>query len=301
MLFRPAERKDRRIIVSSLAMNRIVLVLISSIILLGGMLWLLSGNDSRVELGRPSNNESPILLYCAASNRAVVEAVAAKYKAEFGRSVHVQYGASQTLLSSLQVSGVGDLYLPADDEYIELGRKAELVDEVIPVAKMKAVLAVAKGNPKKLIKLDDLLRKDVRFVQVNPDAAAIGRISRNRLQESGWWDKLQKASIGDRTTVTDVANDVVIGAADVGIVYDVVVHSFPQLEAVEVPELESAVSDVAVGVLRSTKNSQAALHFARYLAAKDRGLKHFAENGYDVVEGDIWEDVPSLAIYAARC
>ena len=63
------------------------------------------------------------MLFCAASNRAVMEAIRADYEREFGRSIQIQYGASQTLLSSMEVSGSGDLYLPADDSFLEIARE----------------------------------------------------------------------------------------------------------------------------------------------------------------------------------
>ncbi len=59
----------------------------------------------------------------AASNRAVMEAIIAQYKEECGREVQVQFGPSQTLLSSLEVSGKGDLFLPADSSYVDMAKK----------------------------------------------------------------------------------------------------------------------------------------------------------------------------------
>ncbi|NJK32596.1 MAG: solute-binding protein [Deltaproteobacteria bacterium] len=63
----------------------------------------------------------------------------------------------------------------------------------------------------------DLLRKDVRLVQANPDAAAIGKVTRDVLQSAELWEQLDAATAGYRTTVNDVANDVLIGAADAGL------------------------------------------------------------------------------------
>ncbi len=48
-----------------------------------------------------------VMLFCAASNRAVMEQIVADYAKEFGRQVEIQYGASQTLLSQLEVSQAG--------------------------------------------------------------------------------------------------------------------------------------------------------------------------------------------------
>ena len=49
------------------------------------------------------------------------------YASEFGRQVDIQFGPSQTLLSQMEVSAVGDLYLPADDSFLEMAREKQLV------------------------------------------------------------------------------------------------------------------------------------------------------------------------------
>ncbi len=276
-------------------MNRILVCLISSVIALGAMFWLLSDDRSRVI---QTDREKSLVVYCAASNRSVIEEIIADYRKECGRLVQVQYGPSQTLLASIQVNNTGDLYIPADDSFIDLAKKASLVDEVLPIGKMRAVIAVAKGNPRQIASLEDLLKPDVRYVQANPEAAAIGKVTKKALQASGMWERLKNASKGERLTVNDVASDVAIGVADAGIVYDAVVHGNPKLDTVSVPELEPVTSNVAVGVLRSTKNPAAALHFARFLTAKDRGLVRYNSHGFETLQGDVWEDTPKLAIFA---
>ena len=47
---------------------------------------------------------TPTMLYCAASNRAVMEAIKSDYQKETGRTLEIQYGPSQTLLGSIEVS-----------------------------------------------------------------------------------------------------------------------------------------------------------------------------------------------------
>ena len=116
--------------------------------------------------------------------------------------------------------------------------------------------------------------------------------------EAGLWNDLDSATTAYRTTVTEAANDVLVNAADAAIVYDAVLHTYPDLEYVEIPELEPAVSQVSVGVIKTTKQPRAALHFARYLSARDRGLKHYAEHGFRVSRGDKWSDVPELKLFA---
>ena len=273
-------------------MNRTSFAMLTSLIALIAMVLMLRESKPLAEAG------NPIIVFCAASNRAVFEAIRADYEKEFQRAVQVQYGPSQTLLSSIEVSRTGDLFLPADDGYLEIGRKKNLIAEQIPLATMRAVVAVPKGNPRGIASFADLLKSGVRIVQANPDAAAIGRITRATLQPTSQWESLDKATTAYRTTVSDVANDLVVGAADAGIVYDAVLHEYPQLEAVHIVELESAVSPVAIGVVASSRQPAIALHFARFVAATDRGLKHYAEHGFQVTTGDEWADVPEVSLFA---
>lgn len=273
-------------------MNRTILLMLGSVVLFGGLILALTRTD-------PSpSGDHPVMLFCAASNRAVMEAIRADYEREFGTSVQIQYGASQSLLTSMELSGSGDLYLPADDSFIEIAGEKDLIAEVLPIARMQAVVAVARDNPKSIHEFSDLLREEVRIVQANPDAAAVAKLTRQLLREQNLWDELDQATIGYRLTVTDVANDIVVGAADAGIVYDAVLHTFPDLEYVELPELKAGGSQVSIGVIATTKHPQAALHFARYVAASDRGLKHYAKHQFRVSGGDLWAPVPELSVFA---
>jgi molybdenum ABC transporter molybdate-binding protein len=240
----------------------------------------------------------PLVIYCAASNKSVLEAIRADYERDYKTSLQIQYGPSQTLLASIEVSGGGDLYLPADDSYLGLARDRNLIADEIPLATMQAVVAVPKGNPKRIARLVDLLRPDVRVAQASPEAAAIGKLTRNVLAASGNWDKLHSQTTVYKTTVNEVANDVKVGAVDVGIVFDAVLHDYDTLEAVLLPELAGAKADIAVGVLTSSHQTRQAMRFARYLAARDRGLARYREFGFQPVDGDAWSEQPEITLYS---
>lgn len=284
-------------------MNKTLAALIGSVVVVVAMIaWLIRSDAPRPSGDQQTSSDGakrdPLILFCAASNRPVMDDVCAAYQKEFGREVHVQYGPSQTLLSSVEITETGDLFLPADDSYIDMALDRKLVDEVLPLALMQAVVAVRKGNPKNIQSFDDLLRKDVRLVQASPDAAAIGMLTRKTLTESGQWDELKQATAAFRTTVTDAANDLVVDAADAAIIYDVLLHTYPTLDAVTLPEIGPASANISIGVIHTTRRPQAALHFARFAAARDRGLTHYAEHGFTTRPGDVWSETPELTVFA---
>src|SRR5262249_10393789 len=168
-----------------------------------------------------------------------------------------------------------DLYLPADDSYTRLAQEKELLAEVFPLAEMKAVLLVRPGNPKKVTTWDDLLREGVKLGQANPDAAAIGKLTRDRLRPNGLWEPLKARTAIFQGTVNEVANAVKTGSLDAGIVWDAVAFQYPEFAVVRLPELEGVTARVELAVLKRSTQPTAALRFARYVAAKDKGLKDF--------------------------
>lgn len=280
-------------------MSRQTIILLVSVVILGVSGLYLTRDSFRLgSITGPDKGNAPVVLYCAASNKAVIENIRQAYEKEFGRSIQVQYGPSQTLLSTIEVSNVADLYLPADDSYIDMGTAKNLLSESIPIATMQGVVAVRRGNPKNIAKLQDLLRDDVRFVQSSPDASAIGKLTRDILGKSQQWDLLAKKTAAFRTTVTDVANDLLVGAADAGVVYDSVLSTYPDLEFIRLPELDPIVSHVAVACVSKSAQPQAALHFARYVASRDRGQKEYAKFGFQLLPGDMWSDRPELTVFA---
>ena len=246
-----------------------------------------------------SGKEKPeLMLYCAAGMKPPVEKIVKQYEKEYGVDVMVQYGGSGTLLSNIRVVKNGDLYLAADKSYIEKAREYGLIDEVMDVAHLTPVIIVKKGNPKNIHSLKDLLRDDVRLCIANPSAASVGRLTQKMLEENGMWDKVQKNIKVLKPTVNDVANDVKIGSVDAGIVWDATGNQYSGLENIPVPEFKKHTQTVSVAILKSTKDPTAALKFARYLTARDRGLEVFREFKYEPVEGDIWEETPKIVFYS---
>lgn len=265
------------------------------------LLMGLARQGRRTATGASAAGFEGLFFYCAAGMQAPVESIVAEYGEQYGVAVQVQYGGSATLLSQLDMAGTGDLYLAGDDGYADLAHERGLVDEQIPVASMRPVLAVKKGNPKNIESIEDLLRDDIRVALGSPDQAAIGQKTRRLLEDAGHWKAIEQQVTRTgvfKPTVPEVANDVKLGSVDVGIVWDSTAAQYPELEAVRTPELDRGLAHITIGVLSSSKTPTAALKFARFLSARDRGLKYFAETGYEPVDGDVWEETPEITFFA---
>ncbi|MCZ6792929.1 MAG: substrate-binding domain-containing protein [Planctomycetota bacterium] len=256
--------------------------------------WLVRGSLPETHV----SSDRPLIFFCAAGMMPPVELAKKAYEEEFGRQVQIQYGGSGTLLSNLQVAGKVDLYLAADSSYIDIARERGLVAESIPLAYLRPVIAVRKGNPRNILGIDDLLRSDVAFALANPDAAAVGRVTRSVLEKSGRWEAIRERTRVLKPTVMDLANDLKLGAVDAAVIWDATANQYDEIDIVSVPEFHAVEREITVGIATASEDPRGALHFARYLGAPEKGLRYFREKGYRPAEGDSWADVPELVLYS---
>jgi len=270
-------------------MNRkaTALALLVAALSLGGLAWK--------QMQTPSAS-SEITVYCAAGLKKPVEAAAMQYEKETGTKVNLQYGGTGTLLSQIQVAKRGDLFIAADDGSLADARKLDVIREVLPVALQHPVLAVRKGNPKGIAKLDDLLQDGIKFALPNPEAASIGKVSK-RILGSRWNSFASKASVM-KPTVTEIAADVTLGAVDAAIVWDSTVPQFKDTEAVEVTELSGHSEKASAAALSFSKQPSVALKFARFLSAPEKGGPVFQQHGYKPAAGDKWAAKPEMLLYS---
>jgi molybdenum ABC transporter molybdate-binding protein len=273
------------------------LVMLASLVVLGLLVASLF-TPGPVTSTSSEEYRQPLVVYCAASNKSVMEAIRSDYEAKYSVPLQIQYGPSQTLLASIQVTGAADLFLPADDSYLALARDKQLIADEFPLATMQAVVAVPKGNPRRIERLADVMQDGVRLAQASRDGTAIGKLTHEVLSKSGQWDELHRRTTVYKTTVTEVASDVKVGAVDAGIVFDAVLHDFPDLEAVAIPELAEARARISVAVLSASRQPQQARHLARYLSAQDAGLKRYRDFGFQTAQGDAWRERPEITLYA---
>lgn len=298
-------------------LNPLVLVLIVGACLVVLLIALLPQGN------RPGNTkigsrQEPLVMLVAAGMRPPVEKVLEKYRDEYGVEVVVQYGGSNMLLNQLKVNKFEqpDLYLAADAFYTAEAVAEGLAQEVLGVARQEPVVAFRRDRALTAKSWQDLLTQDLRWSVPDPDQAAIGRTIKRVLQgqtagtgESTLWEQLEEQTVKlgvFKPTVNESANDIKIGAVDVGIIWSSTVAgpeyrdeltSISLSELLETAKLEEAGDLVSVAVLTSSRNPTAALKLARYLTARDRGLPFFEEIGMRSVEGDVWAEIPEINFF----
>ena len=211
-------------------MKRSVLTIGILLVLLGGAFWWLTNDNDRDGPG-----SADLLFHCAAGLRKPMSEIARQYEEEFGVKVNLQFGGSGALASQLELAG-GDLYLPADQSYIDSAREKGLMEEAIPVALLTAGLVVPKGNPRGLTTLSDLGKEGLK-ISLAERSASVGRFTWKVLEEEGLLARVNPNVVVTKPTVNAIVEDVATGAVDVSLAWDAVAKNFSEVEWLAVPEV----------------------------------------------------------------
>jgi molybdate transport system substrate-binding protein len=247
---------------------------------------------------KDNSPKTELLFYCAAGLMVPVEEIVSQYKKEYGITVNVQYGGSGSLITNMRVSNKGDLYLAADESFLELAGSYDLLRENQPLAFQHPVIIVPAGNPRNITSIRDFLRPDVSYSIGVPEATSVGRITKKVFEELDIWEEIETKTTVFKPTVYDVANDVKLKTVDAGIVWNVVGDQYPDLEIIEDPAFARFIETVSVSVLKSSENPTEALKFLRYLSARDKGLAVFGKHNYNTIEGDKWAEKPEFVFFS---
>ena len=263
------------------------------------LLWTMSHAPARTD----KESADELVLFCATALLKPAREVAADYEKEYGVKIRIEPDSSGALLTKLRVAPDRvDLYLPAEESFMRSARQQKLVAEVIPVARQHVVIAVAPGNPRKIARVEDLLRDGVRVVLPNPELAAVSKSAQRALAGTGRWEALlerrkSSAAVSFAGNVNEAAQAVKIGAADATVVWDATAKEFA-IEPIEAPEFQArAIEQAVVCIVTASRSPMAALRFARYLTARDRGQVTIEKNYFHPIDdADVWEDRPELTL-----
>jgi molybdate transport system substrate-binding protein len=254
-------------------------VLAGSAALVAGLSALLLWKDG------PEQNE-PIILQCAEALRESIEEIVPIYERETGQRIEVRFGESRKILTDLEMTHQGDVFLPADDSYIADAQKMDLLGEILPLARMNAVFVANKEYKQPITQWEDLFRYDVRFALPNPKAAAVSRSTSAGLGEVKW-KRLRSISV-EMGPVTQAANAVNLGqAVDMGLIWDNMLSSphYGNLKPIKIKEMQGIAGNVKIGVVKNSPRHAAALSFAQFVNRDCADI--FTKHGFTVANSPV--------------
>jgi molybdate transport system substrate-binding protein len=190
---------------------------------------------------------------------------------------------SGQLLGQIELSKVGDVYVPGDTGFVATAREKRLVvDDGRVFCYFVPTIIVQKGTPKGVKGVEDLAKPGIRLVLAD-EKAAIGTLQEKVFKKNNIdREALKKNTVAAPSTVTEVAMAVKLGTADAGIVWNTVADQFADgTQAVSIPLEKNVVGAVPAAVLTCSKNPRAAAAFVDCLVSEE-GKKVLAARHFTV-------------------
>ena len=194
-----------------------------------------------------------------------------------GTSLTLNFGSSGTLATQIVESGgVADVFASADDANMKKVSDAQLLDGAPRTfARNRLAIAVAPGNPKKIMGLADLAKPDLKVV-LAASTVPVGRYGAQALGNA----KVTVKPVSQEADVKAVLQKVALGEADAGIVYETDVASAAgKVTGVDIPDAGNVIASYPIGVINKSKNPALAKAFADFVLS-DEGRKVLSDHGF---------------------
>jgi molybdate transport system substrate-binding protein len=196
-----------------------------------------------------------------------------------GLTVRFNFAGSQQLATQLEQGAPGDVFVSADQRWMEYAKEKGLVEGESPVfAGNRLVVIVPGSNPAHIERLEDLSRRGTKVVMAAQVVPA-GKYSRETLAKlaraSGFpaeYDRRVLANVvSQEETVKNVVAKVQLGEADAGLVYrsDVTPPVSRQVRVFDIPDQFNLIATYPIAVLKSARNPSAGRQFIALLLSED--------------------------------
>lgn len=215
---------------------------------------------------------------CGSSMSAPVQQLAREFAATNDVEIALDTGGSETLLPKILAGAPADIYV-CHDPFEAKVKDANLLAGSVEVARLLPILAVPAGNPGAIRSVDDLRRAGLKIGIGDPRYSTCGEMFVEALRKRGLLDAVMKQVVLQSRSTTDVANGLVVGSLDAGIIWNF--NKVLYTGKLDVVETDLEFPDVRVTVVGLARSPQplwrdAFLQWCSRPEARDL----FRQNGY---------------------
>ena len=250
----------------------ITAVLIAVLLCTAGCSNTVSGN------GTSAADNTTLLVYSGAGLKTAMTEIGEVFTEKYGIGVDYNFAGSGTLITQMELSRKGDLFIPGGTPDYRIAQGKGLVGEPGYVAYHVPVIAVAPGNPKNITSVEDFARPGLKIALGDANTTAIGRASDKLFQQRGILDAVEANVVLRAPTVNEVAVAMNMGTADAALITLDMVNP-ETMEVIELPPGNGVVLIVPIGVTTFTEHQDAARLFVEFVTS-DEGKAIFVKHGF---------------------
>jgi molybdate transport system substrate-binding protein len=249
--------------------------------------------------GCNATESKAITAFVGSASKPPMEEAAAAFEKETGIKVYLNFGGSGAMLSQIELSKSGDLYIPGSPDYIVKAEKKDVIDSasVEKIAYLIPVIGVQHGNPENIKSLADLARPGIEVGIGNPEAVCLGLYSIEILDFYHILEDVGKNIVVHAKSCEDTATLLSLKSVDAIIGWDVFQHWDPDnIDVVYLPpEQLPRIAYIPGAIIKFTEDAASARDFLDFLVSPE-GQAIFRKWGYITSESEALKLAPDAAI-----
>ena len=258
----------------------IALIIILLVAVVAGVYWYYENVYS----------EEKLLVYCGAGMRKPMDEIGVLFEETYGVTIEYNYAGSNTLLSQIELTERGDVYMPGATMYIGIAKEKGFIDYEQNISYHIPVIAVPEGNPAGISCLNDLTKSGIEVILGDPKACAIGTLAEKVLEKNNITvpDGNVVAYAG---TVNELVLYVSMGQCDASIIWNAsLIGTEDKTDIVEIPINQNLIKIIPIGRLTFSGNKDAAKNFVDFVGSLE-GKKVFEKHGFTTYPNEKYEGI----------
>jgi molybdate transport system substrate-binding protein len=237
----------------------------------------------------PATPQVTILVFAGAGLKAPLDEIGPAFAQKYGIAVQYNYGGAGTLVSQMNLTRKGDVFMPGSTTEFKTAKDQGLVDASQLVAYHVPVIAVQKGNPKNIKTIKDFAQPGLKIALGDANATAIGKAGAKMFKQLNITAAVEKNVVTRTPTINELTIIMNTGQADAALL------TLDQIDpakvyAITIPVSDNAVLITPIGATTYSKNTDAANKFVAYVAS-DEGKAFFAKHGFPIYPDPVYANV----------
>jgi molybdate transport system substrate-binding protein len=240
-----------------------------------------------------------ISIFAGSASKPALDEAASLFEKQTGVKVYLTYGGSGTVLSQMELSKSGDVYIPGSPDYMIKADNKKIINSssVKIVAYLVPAINVQKGNPKNIQSLSDLAKPGVTIGIGNPNTVCVGLYAVEILDNNHLLTEVYPNIVTQAGSCDNTATLISLKSVDAVMGWSVF-HSWDpgNIDTVYLkPEQLSRLAYIPAAISTFAKEKAAATAFIDFLTSST-GQDIFRKWGYDVTEDEIHKYAPNAQI-----
>ena len=237
----------------------------------------------------PQTSQESILVFAGAGLKGPLDEIGPVFTQKYGIGVQYNYGGAGTLVSQMNLTRKGDVFIPGSTTEFKTAKDQGLVNVSQLVAYHVPVIAVQKGNPKNIKTIKDFAQPGLKIALGDANATAIGKAGAKMFKNFNITAAVEKNVVTRTPTINELTIIMNLGQADAALLtLDQIDPA--KVDAITIPVSDNAVLITPIGATTYSQNTDAANKFVAYVAS-DEGKAFFAKHGFPIYPDPVYANV----------